>query len=594
MGDIANSSHRPTAFGIILRLLKQMSRRSGGVRRSLIAGAGLELAGIILGVAGPLALKLLVDGVSHDGTAPSRVIGCALVFVGAWAASAVFASWRIVYTTRIVDNLAAGLIAAFARERLPQAATARDGDSGAMLGQIERLPYSLTIVVDGLIWRMVPTFVQFVATLFIVAVAVPLTSALILGAVIVLYGLVTWRAAAGFRIVAARVNAASGAASGLCGDIFRNARRVVLNGALESEAALLTAAYAEKAGANRAMTRALTRASFAQYAVIGCGLSLLLVMSAVDALSHKITPGAFILLQTYAFRLILPVSGLGYILSQASTALGNIGEVMVADDRSHTTSAKAAEAKGPARIALRDVSFSYGPGLPGLSGVDLDIPAGSFVAVVGPNGSGKSTLAQIMAGLLQPANGAVRVGELDLNATPSADRHRIVLYVPQFIGLFNRTLADNVLYPPTRHSGTEITDILTGWQFHETGRPIDLSIMVGEQGERLSGGQIQKLELARVAGIAASVIIFDESTSALDPAAEEAIVADLRRRFAGKTTVVMITHRQGVARQADQVLFMRAGRIVRRGPHADLMRDLMSYQKLWHGTEGAESQNGLS
>lgn len=581
MGDIGNSSHRPAATSIVLRLLAQMSGRNNGVRGGLIAGICLEVAGIGLGVAGPFALKLLVDGVSHEGTAPLRVIGCALVFVGAWAAAAILASWRIVYTTRIIDRLAAGLVAAFARRRLPLAATARDGDSGAMLGQIERLPYSLTIVVDGLIWRMVPTCFQFVATLLVVALSVPLTCALILGAVIALYGLVTWRAASGFQLVAAKVNAASGAASGLCGDIFRNARRVVLNGALESEAALLTVAYAEKAGSNRAMTRALTRASLAQYAVIGCGLSLLLVMSALDALSHRITPGAFILLQTYAFRLILPVSGLGYILSQASTALGNIGEVMVFDGRSHATAAKAAEAKGPARIVLSDVSFSYGPGLPGLTDIDLDIPAGSFVAIVGPNGSGKSTLAQIMAGLLQPATGAVRVGELDLMATPPMDRHRVVLYVPQFIGLFNRTLAENALYPPTRHSRSEVAELLTAWRFHEAGHPIDLSTMVGEQGERLSGGQIQKLELARVAGIAAPVIIFDESTSALDPAAEEAIVADLRQRFAGKTTLVMITHRQGVARQADQVLFMRAGRIVRRGLHEDLMRDSGSYATHW-------------
>ena len=201
--------------------------------------------------------------------------------------------------------------------------------------------------------------------------------------------------------------------------------------------------------------------------------------------------------------------------------------------------------------------------------------------IVGANGSGKSTLAQLIAGLLAPTRGTVRVGGVDLASVPPAVRHKVVLYVPQFIGLFNRSIADNALYPPTRYTDVELRQLLDAWQFHEPGRAIDLASLVGEQGERLSGGQIQKLELARIAGIEAPAIILDESTSALDPSGEEIVIATLRKRFAGKTTLVMITHRPTVAEAADQVLFVRSGRLLRAGRHADLLRDSGVYGSHW-------------
>ncbi len=579
MADTANSSPKLSGLTIISGLIRRMVGRTGN-RRGLMAGCVLEIGGIILGLGGPYALKVLVDVVGKPAAAPSTVIVCAIVFVGAWAGGTILTTWRMVYSTSIVNRITADLAAAMVRSQLPKAATARDADSGASTGLIERLPYSLSILVDGLIWRTVPLSLQFLVTLLIVAGAVPAAYAAILGAAMASYAFVTWRAASTFQRVATELNATSGHVSQLAGDIFRNARRVVLNGALDQEITLLRTAYGDKSGASSQMMWALVRASMVQYGVMGVGLSTLLVLSGLDALNGLITPGAFILLQTYAFRLIVPISGIGFILSQTSTALANIGEVLSGDEKGDGSD-QVLNIIAPAAISLRDVSFSYGPGLPGLTDVTLDIAPGSFVAIVGPNGSGKSTLAQIIAGLLKPSTGTVRVGGLDLSTISAANRHRIALYVPQFIGLFNRSIAANALYPPTRHTQAEVSDLLTAWQFHEPGRIIDLAGVVGEQGERLSGGQIQKLELARVAGIAAPAIIFDESTSALDPSAEEEIIANLRSRFAGKTTMVMITHRQGVAAKADQVLFMRSGRLLRRGTHAELIKDSGAYATLW-------------
>ncbi len=581
MAGTERSSPRPSSFGAVAEVVRRMTARETAARGSLITGAALELGGTALGIAGPYALKELVDDLAV-GTSPAMVVAWVLIFIGAWVAGAIMANWRMVYSTRAIDRVAARLVEAMALDRLPAAATGRAGDSAKALGLIERLPYSLSIVVDGLIWRTGPLCLQFLITLVIVGATIPLQYAALLALTVSGYAVVAWLSAAAFQLRAADLNAASGAVSALTGDIFRNARRVVLNGALNAEVALVGAALSGKAAANRRMMWTLVRSSLAQYGVLSAGLLTLLILSGLDARDHRITVGAFILLQTYAFRLILPVSGLGYILSQSATALANIKDVLAAIGNAAPCTASEISVDRPAAITLREIDFSYGPDLPGVTGVTLDIPRGSFAVIVGANGSGKSTLAQLIAGLLSPSAGTVRVGGVDIGEVPAADRYKLVLYVPQFVGLFNRSIAENALYPPTHHSEVELRQLLEAWQFHEPGRAVDLAAMVGEQGERLSGGQIQKLELARVIGIDAPVIILDESTSALDPSAEEDVIATLRRRFAGKTTLVMITHRQGVVAKADQVLFMRASALYRQGAHAQLLADSAAYSGLWN------------
>ncbi|MFD1961637.1 ATP-binding cassette domain-containing protein [Novosphingobium panipatense] len=119
------------------------------------------------------------------------------------------------------------------------------------------------------------------------------------------------------------------------------------------------------------------------------------------------------------------------------------------------------------------------------------------------------------------------------------------------------------------------------WRFHEPGRSIDFEMELGEQGERLSGGQVQKLELARLAGVDVPVLILDESTSALDPRSEANAIAKLRGRAGGTTTLIMITHRVATAQSADQVLFMEGGRLAGCGTHRELMDRHRSYRQLW-------------
>ncbi|HTM81557.1 ABC transporter ATP-binding protein [Asticcacaulis sp.] len=583
MADISNSSDRGEGLAIIVDLTKDMLAKASGVRLDVLIGASIELVTVGLGIAGPYMLKVLVDLLTARTASPAAILGCVALFVFTWAGANIISTWRMVYSTRVVDGLSARYVAEVIRQRLPAAAGARTGDSGYTLDLIERLPYSLMVVVDGLIWRSVPLFLQVVGSMWVIAGLIPVHYAAIMAVILLGYVVTTWFGAVQHQTRSAGANSAAGAVSQSTGDVLRNARRVVLNGALESEVVHISDRFRAKAAANERMMWSLALMALCQYGLVGVGLLALMGLGSLDVLAHHMTVGDFVLLQGYAFRLVGPLSGFGFILSQASLSIACIRDVR---QMMQPIEEQGSESDGPdnaAEISLTNLSFSYGPGLPGLADITAHIAPGSFVVIVGPNGSGKSTLAQVMAGLMPPSSGSVRIDGKDLATIRRADRHRYILYVPQFIGLFNRTLAANALYPPTTQTEASLAQLLAEWHFYETGQDIDFAAAVGEQGERLSGGQIQKLELARIAGVQVPAIILDESTSALDSVSEAAIIGSLRKRFGAQTTLILISHHVQMAELADQVWFMKAGCLVRKGRHEELLADSAAYQFQWSG-----------
>ena len=550
------------------------------LRADLIFGGALEVGVVVLGIVGPYMLKILIDGLTDKSLTLALALVAIGLFVLSWAGGTVLSTWRMVYSTQVVDRLTQDLATRALRRQLALFARTREGDSGKLLGLTERLPYALTIVVDGLLWRAIPLALQVAGSLFVTAQVIPLTYTLLLGLVLAAYVAATWLGATTYQSHAARANEAAGASSSDLGDIVRNARRVVLNGAIDVESRLVESRFAAKVHANQRMIWSLVVGSVLQYGLLGAGLFAVLALAARQALAEKLGVSDFVLLQAYAFRLLIPLSGFGFILSQAASAIGTVTEVLDllpgAEDEDRVVGPV-----GAAVIRLDQVSFRYPGTAVGLEDVTTSIAAGSFVVIVGPNGSGKSTLAQLIAGVLEPRSGRVEIAGQDIGAVAPAQRHQFVLYVPQMVTLFNRSLRDNALYPPTTQNEAGLLSLLASWRFQDPDQALDMSRIAGEGGERLSGGQLQKLELARIAGVRVPALILDESTSALDPTSEAEIVASLRRQMAGQTTLIAVTHRQALAEVADQVLFVKSGRLVRQGTHQQLMVDSAAYRRLW-------------
>jgi len=572
-------------LAVLRSLLALMLGRDLRLRSDLVVSTAIEAAGIGLSVLGPYLLKLVVDRLAGGDGEPFSLALLIAAFVLAWSGTNLTAAVKYVFTTRIIGAVSRRLTEETIASHLPVVAREREADSGHLLGMLERLPYSLSLVIDGLLGRAAPLLVQVGVSLVVIASLVPLRYVAMMAFVLAGYFVATRLTSRTFNEQAKATNQAVAAVSQALGDILRNARRVIFNGNLDGEVANVAREGLARQASNVRLAWLLVGTATAQFLVVGGGLVVLLTLGGIDAAHGRLTVGDFVLLQAYAFRLALPLGGLGFIVRQAAVSIANVGDILELAGKGRLAGSPPSPPKAAASIALDRAGYRYGERWV-LRELDASIAAGSFIVIVGPNGAGKSTMARLIAGLLTPAEGRVLVDDTDLADIPEQARHAHVLYVPQFIGLFNRSLGDNALYPPSSQREAELRALLEDWRFYEDGRPIDFTLAVGEQGERLSGGQIQKLELARLMGVRAPAIILDETTSSLDAPAEKRTIAALRARHAGHSTLILITHRLGLAREADQVFFLNDGTLVS-GRHDALLASDPGYRAFCEGATDA-------
>tara|TARA_R110000868_G_scaffold32759_4_gene119285 strand:+ start:6634 stop:8364 length:1731 start_codon:yes stop_codon:yes gene_type:complete len=575
-----------SALALMFRLTQMMVDKRLGVRDAVFIGMAGEGVGILLLVAGPLLLKLLVDRLSQPHAPSAPMVVAVILFALTAAAAGLIAALRHHSTTRIVEAIAGDLAVQLLAARLPIMARNPDAMGGRLLGQIERLPFSLHLLIDGFLWQAVPLMVQMAVAFCVILAVVPWIYAVLIGLTLAGYCFVTMVGAERYQHQAVTANERSASLTACVADLLRNAPRVIFNGNMDAElarAALVAGERAKEAGRG---TRSLVLMAAVQCSAVTLGLVLLLGLAVRDVLAFRLTVGDLILLQAYVLRLVLPLGGFGFLLRQAGRAVAQIRETLaLIDGHARSPSCPDPLPDGPARVQLADISFAFD----GIRHVVLDvsatIEAGSLTVLVGANGSGKSTLARLIAGLLDPLAGSVDVNGVVLADVPREHRHRHILYVPQHIGLFARSLGENGLYPPAASEAQCLQRRLQALHFYPDDRMPELDMPVGEGGHGLSGGQIQKLELARLASAAVPVLILDEATSALDPQSETAAIKTLRRERA-QSTIILVTHRRHIARMADHVLFLVDGALRCAGTD-EALAQRADYRNFWHRAIGA-------
>jgi len=339
--------------------------------------------------------------------------------------------------------------------------------------------------------------------------------------------------------------------------------------------------------------------SIGQVALMVAGSIAVMVMAARGVAAGTMTLGDFVLVNTYLLQLYAPLGVLGMVYSNVKQSLTDVEAMtLLLEQPPEIADRPGAPALAASRghIVFDRVSFAYDPRRPILEEVSFEVPAGRTVAIVGPSGGGKSTIARLLFRFYDAGSGAITIDGQDIRDVTQLSLRQAIGVVPQDTVLFNDTLYYNIAYGRAGATPAEVEQAARLARLHDFIQrlPEGYQTRVGERGLKLSGGEKQRVAIARVILKQPSVLIFDEATSALDSHTEQEIQVSLREVSVERTTVV-IAHRLSTVVDADEILVLDGGRIVERGRHAALLAMGGAYASMWQRQQrAAERESELA
>ena len=581
-------------WGTLAKLLPYLWRYRWRVGIAL----GFLVLAKVANVGVPLLLKQLVDALAFKPGDPAAILVVPIGLLVAYGAlrltTSLFTELRELIFAKATEGTARSIsLQVFGHLHALSLRFHLERQTGGMTRDIERGTRAVHSLISYSLYSIVPTLIEVTLVLTLLAVKFDAWFAWITIAALVLYITFTvtvteWRTK--FR---KEMNELDSAAHSRAIDSLLNYETVKYFNNEQFEARRYDENLERLRRAALKSQSTLSLLNTGQQLIIATALVAMLWRATTGVVEGRMTLGDLVMVNAFMIQLYIPLNFLGVIYREIKQALTDLDKMFTLLERNREVDdvAGAQPLKvTQGEVRFDNVSFAYDPSRPILHDVSFVIPAGKTVAVVGPSGAGKSTLARLLYRFYDINAGHISIDGQELRSVTQSSLRAAIGIVPQDTVLFNDTVEYNIAYGRPGASREEVEAAAKSAHIHDfiAATPLGYATMVGERGLKLSGGEKQRVAIARTLLKNPPVLIFDEATSALDSANERAIQAELRAVSHGKTALV-IAHRLSTVVDAHEIVVLQAGRVVERGPHTELLALGGRYAEMWRLQQSGEA-----
>ena len=555
-------------------------------RLRVLAALGCLFAAKVASVSVPVVFKEMIDGFSVADQALALPALLLILYGVLRFSTSLFTELREFLFARVTQRAVRQVaLEVFRHLHALSLRFHLERQTGGMSRDIERGTRSISSLISYTLYSILPTLVEIGLVLGILFVKYDLGFVLItlvsLTAYIVFTVMVSnWRIS-----IRRAVNESDSAANTRAVDSLLNYETVKYfnNEAYEARRYDEQMLHWEDA-ATRSQTT-LSTLNLGQQLIIALGVTAMMWRAANGVVEGHMTIGDLVLVNAFLIQLYVPLNSLGLVYREIRQALTDLERMfnLLTENREIADAPDARDLPGgPLQINFDAVDFAYDPERPILHNLNFSVPVGKTVAVVGHSGAGKSTLARLLFRFYDVTGGAIRINGHDLRTLKQGSLRAAIGIVPQDTVLFNDSIFYNIKYGRPDASREEVFAAARAAQLHDfiESLPQKYETRVGERGLKLSGGEKQRVAIARTLLKNPPILIFDEATSALDSATERAIQGQLELAAIGRTTLI-IAHRLSTVMNADEILVMQAGHVIERGTHAALLDADGAYARMW-------------